>query len=218
MKSQLLASFVAGLVAAAACHSTAPVDPRDKSDHGTLRIVSAAGNSTRDTVVIGGRIWFTAMPADSSAPRTPGPWEWSVSDTTVLSIVALGEGQIWLRAQRTGQATVTVRSDGEFGTHEVVVRELRASDTAVAHIQIGFLEDTVNAGDSVLVGFNLYDAKWDLLDNRAFTVTLSDSSLFRAEPYDGGDHSFKYRVLKVGSTFFKVICGTQQDSVQFVAR
>src|ERR1051326_9178240 len=137
------------LLIAAACHSDRTQGPPGEPG-GTLTIIvdHVSGTSTGDTLVVGDFANFSLMGADSVVPKDP--IEWTVSDTTVVGIVDQIAWAIGLQARRPGHATLTVKYQVQTGTHDLVVRNARASDSACAVVQ-GLDSITTTVGDTVSV-------------------------------------------------------------------
>jgi hypothetical protein len=141
----------------------------------------------------------------------------------VLSIVEQRNWNVWLHAVRPGKAIVTVKYNGEFGNHDVVVRELRASDSAVAKVQIAQpWPDTLNIGDTLYFSFVLFDPRGNFL-SRPFTLTLSDPTVLKLAGESGHDpfnyqRNFRFQAVKTGPTLITVRSEAQEASQQILVR
>jgi hypothetical protein len=204
--------WLATFLIAAACHS----EEISGDPVGTLTIVSdgASGTSSGDTLVIGDWASFSLMGPDSIVPSEPVGW--AVSDTTVVGIEYQNEWSITLRALRVGRATLTVNYQGESGTHDLVVRTLRASDTAVVEVQpvyVGPLTDTL--GDTIMVAFNVFDARDNVVWGRPSTFSLSDSTVLQEDSLYN-EHAMVYRAIKSGTTMVTLTCEGVHGSIRII--
>jgi hypothetical protein len=200
----------------AACHSDRTQGPPAEPPEGALTIVvdHVSGTSTGDTLVIGDYASFSLMGADSVVPKDP--IEWTLTDTTVVGIDYQIAWAIGLQARRPGRATLTVKYQGETGTHNLVVRDVRASDSAVAVVQPGYGDSIIaNVGDTALVGFGVYDARGNQVWGRPYTISLSDSTVLQeiSSPYE---HVVAYRALKAGSSVVTLTCEGVHGSTKVV--
>jgi hypothetical protein len=118
---------------------------------------------------------------------------------------------------------VAVKYNGEFGNHDVVVRELRASDSAVAKVQIAQpWPDTLNIGDTLYFSFVLFDPRGNFL-SRPFTLTLSDPTVLKLVGESGPDpfnyqRNFRFQAVKTGPTLITVRSEAQEASQQILVR
>lgn len=206
--------WLATFVIAAACHQ----DKIEGPVGGTLTIVvdAVTGTSTGDTLVIGDYANFSLMGPDSSVPNDSV--EWSVSDTTVVGIVFQNAWSLGLQALRLGRATLVVNYQGESGSHELVVRALRASDTAVVEVQPILTGTVTNAlGDTIMIAFNVWDARGNVVWGRPSAYSLSDSTVLQWDS-TYNEHAMIYRAIKSGTSVVTLTCEGVQGSVRVVVQ
>jgi hypothetical protein len=213
--------WLAAIAIAMACHQ----DKVDGPAGGTLTIVrdNVTGTSIGDTLVVGDYVTFSLMGPDSSVP-TGDSAEWSVSNQFIIEIVYQNALSIGLRAVRPGRSTLTVNYQGESGTHELAVRAVRASDTAVAEVQpmlVGTVTESL--GDTIMIAFAVWDARRNIVWGRPSAFSLSDSTILQQDFWDQQDlwyneHTMIYRAVKAGTTVVTLTCEGVQGSVKVVVQ
>lgn len=201
-----------GAIGLAACANADRVT--GKNSGGSLVIRSERDTTLAiDTLIVGDKDWLQVMGADTTAAIN-----WAVSDTSIVGILELYFYRVHLSALRAGQVTVTAHHDGETGTFELVVRDSRPSDDAVARVQITTpTSDTAVVGDSVPFGFNIWSGRGDPMFGVPFRLTLSDSTLVRVAG-GLGEHSFWFHMLKVGALTVTVTAAGKSAEAQIVVK
>ena len=199
-----------GLILAAACAS--PDRVTGKGPGGSLVIRSENDTTaTADTLIVGDKTWLAVQGADTTASVT-----WEISDTSIISIVYRYYARLQVSAVRAGSATITATYEGRTGTFPIVVRESRASDTALARIQITApLNDTATVGDSVPFGFNLWNGRGEPMFGESFTLSLSDSTLARAVQI-GDEHGYWIHLFKPGRLTITVRAVDKEASAEIL--
>jgi probable HAF family extracellular repeat protein len=213
IQQRLLALLAAASIGVAACaHSERATDPDNPNGPAGSLVIRPEGDSaaTVDTLIVGNKEWLMVVGVDTTAPVS-----WTVSDTTVVSVLKQYFSRVQLNAVRAGRATVTARYDGDSGTFELVVRELAVSDTAPFVDITTSPTDSAIVGDTVPFGFNLMNRQGDFFFGRPFTLTLSDSTVLRLIRTEY-EHGFYFRATKVGRTFVKITSGGSSDSSEII--
>src|SRR4051812_8222901 len=194
------------LVGVAACSN--PDDITGKSPAGTLSIRSERDTTADvDTLIVGDEEWLFAKGADTTAATT-----WTVGDTSIVRILDQVYARVHIKALRIGTTTITAQHDGETGTLQLVVRELRASDT-IPRVEITTAVDSLIIGDSIPFGFNIVRRGGEYVFDLPFTMTFSDSSVVRLLPMGEYPRSFWIEGTGLGKTVLTVQCACSDNSM-----
>ena len=198
----------------AACHQDKVGGPAREPL--TIVVDAVTGTSTGDTLVLGDYITFSVMGPDSTVPKDSV--EWSVSNQFVLGIIYQNAWSIGLQGMAIGQSTLSVTSQGQTGSHELFVRAVRASDTAVVNVQPILTGTRTEAvGDTVMIAFNVWDARGNVVWGRPSAYSLSDSTVLQLD-YAYNEHAMIYRAVKPGTSVVTLTCQGVQGSVTVVVQ